>query len=158
MKILRSHNEKEVISTLWLYFFHLISINWLKMNYSLLFAMKTLLVTISLPNNKEIEVLASRPALIKSSESESVLCYRNNLLNFMFYLIKVSVFNPLNFKIKDYVSHVFGILCPIIKQIILWKTKKYFLVFSWRPSSDMYVGGILPSYPLKAVCENHLWI
>ena len=76
------------------------------MNYSLLFAMKTLLVTVTSSNNKEVKMLAFQPTVIDSSRPKSVLCYRKNLLQSMFYLIKVTVFHP--FKTKDAVSYVFA--------------------------------------------------
>ena len=71
-----------------------------------MFAMKALLVTLSLYNYKEAEMLEFRPTVIDSSRPKSVLCYRKKLLQSIFYLIKVTVFHP--FKTKDAVSYVFA--------------------------------------------------
>ena len=56
-----------------------------------MFAMKALLVTLSLSNYKEAEMLEFRPAVIDNPKPESVISNLNILLHYILYLIRVSI-------------------------------------------------------------------
>ena len=69
-----------------------------------MFAMKALLVTLSLSNYKEAEMLEFRPTLINNPKPESVISNLNILLHYTLYLIRVSVSLPFTYKTKGLFS------------------------------------------------------